>query len=128
MTSGIKNNSDQNILFVGRDWERKGGGILYEAFQLVKVRYPNSKLTIVGPDTAPVSGSGIKFEGFLRKDRKSEAIKLAQLFREASVFCMPSICETWGLVYVEAALSELPIVGLTSGHFLTLLYMERRGI
>lgn len=100
-----------NILFVGRDWERKGGPLVYEAFLLLKNTLPHATLTIVGPKTQPVFGDGIIFEGFLRKHRYFEGRRLKRLFEKASLFCTPSICETWGLVYVEAAACGLPIVG-----------------
>lgn len=100
-----------NILFVGRDWERKGGPLVYEAFKLLKSRMPHATLTIVGPSQPPVYGEGIIFEGFLRKHKYFERRRLMRLFRRASVFCTPSVCETWGLVYVEAAASGLPIIG-----------------
>jgi glycosyltransferase involved in cell wall biosynthesis len=100
-----------NILFVGRDWERKGGPLVYQAFKLLKARVPHATLTIVGPSQPPVHGEGVIFEGFLRKHKYFERRRLMELFRRASIFCTPSVCETWGLVYVEAAASGLPIVG-----------------
>lgn len=100
-----------NILFVGRDWDRKGGPLVYQAFKMLKARMPHATLTIVGPDQPPVTGPGIIFEGFLRKHRYFERRRLLKLFRQASLFCTPSVCETWGLVYVEAAAAGLPIVG-----------------
>lgn len=100
-----------NVLFVGRDWERKGGPLIYRAFKLLQTKIPNATLTIVGPSRPPVSGDGIIFEGFLRKHKYFERRRLMKLFRSASIFCTPSVCETWGLVFVEAAAAGLPIVG-----------------
>jgi glycosyltransferase involved in cell wall biosynthesis len=107
----VERYSRENILFVGRNWVRKGGPLLYQAFLLLKARMPHATLTIVGPDEAPVSGDGIIYEGFLRKHKYFECRRLKKLFEKASLFCTPSVCETWGLVYVEAAASGLPIVG-----------------
>ena len=109
--SDIKRYSRANILFIGRDWERKGGPLAYSAFLLLKEKIPHATLTIVGPTKQPVFGSGIIFEGFLRKHKYLEKRKLKKLYRNASLFCTPSVCETWGLVYVEAAASGLPIAG-----------------
>jgi glycosyltransferase involved in cell wall biosynthesis len=100
------------ILFVGRDWERKGGPLLLEAFAAVRQAVPHATLTIVGPDNHPAPGHpGVNFVGFLAKDNPAQAARLQQLFLEASLFCMPSVCETWGLVYCEAVVAGLPIVG-----------------
>ena len=107
----VERYSRASILFVGRNWERKGGPLVYQAFLKLKARIPHATLTIVGPDEAPVSGEGIIFEGFLRKHKYFERRRLKRLFEQSSLFCTPSVCETWGLVYVEAAASGLPIVG-----------------
>ncbi len=93
------------ILFVGRNWERKGGPILLEAFREVRQQVPHATLTIVGPLERPTHEPGVVFLG-----RVSDA-EVRQAFTEASLFCMPAICETWGIVYVEAAHAGLPIVG-----------------
>ncbi len=93
------------ILFVGRKWEAKGGPLLLEAFREVRKALPQATLTIVGPSVAPCDDDGIRFVG-LASDRH-----LLRLFSECSVFCMPSICETWGIVYSEAAHAGMPIAG-----------------
>ncbi len=107
----LKRYSRANVLFIGRDWERKGGPLAYEAFLLLKKKIPHATLTIIGPTIQPVYGEGVIFEGFLRKHKYLENRKLKKHYLNASLFCTPSVCETWGLVYVEAAASGLPIVG-----------------
>lgn len=109
--TSIERYSRSNILFIGRDWERKGGPLAYKAFMLLKEKIPHATLTIVGPTEQPVFGEGVIFEGFLRKHKFLEKRKLKKLYLKASLFCTPSVCETWGLVYVEAADSGLPVVG-----------------
>ena len=99
------------ILFVGRDWQRKGGDLLYKAFQNVKKEIPHATLVIVGPPESPCSGPGIKFVGPIAKSSPAGLQRLQRLFLSASVFCMPSRCEPWGLVYVEAAQAGMPIIG-----------------
>lgn len=99
------------ILFVGRDWKRKGGDLLVEAFRMVQAEIPRATLTIVGPSAPPTEGEGIRFIGPLNKAKLSQRRRLEQLFLNSSVFCMPSESEPWGLVYVEAAQAGMPIVG-----------------
>jgi len=111
LNNNISRYSRCNILFIGRDWERKGGPLAYQAFLRLKKKIPHATLTIVGPTEQPVFDDGIIFEGFLRKHKYFERRRLIRLYKKASLFCTPSVCETWGLVYVEAAASGLPIVG-----------------
>jgi len=43
--------STPRFLLVGRDFIRKGGKYLLEAFRIVRKGVPTAELTIVGPDT-----------------------------------------------------------------------------
>jgi glycosyltransferase involved in cell wall biosynthesis len=101
------------ILFVGRDWQRKRGDLIVEAFRLLKKRIARATLTIVGPAVAPVAiEEGIHFVGPLDKGNPVERTKLHDLLVNSSVLCMASRSEPWGLVYVEAGLFGLPVVAL----------------
>ena len=46
------------ILFVGKQWERKGGPQLLEAFRLVRAERPDAELWVVGPEQAPAAEAG----------------------------------------------------------------------
>jgi len=95
----------KRILFVGRDWLRKGGPELLEAFRLVRARDPLAKLVLVSSRLPDLEEPGLECHRFV-----SDSM-LRSLYSSASVFCMPSRCETWGLVYCEAARHGTPIVG-----------------
>jgi glycosyltransferase involved in cell wall biosynthesis len=106
----IERYAARRILFVGRQWERKGGPLLLEAFARVRRRFPDATLTVVGTPQSP-GGDGVIWVPALNKGNPIERQRLEELFLSASIFCMPSICECWGLVYVEAAQAGMPIVG-----------------
>jgi glycosyltransferase involved in cell wall biosynthesis len=98
----------RNILFVGVDWERKGGPELIEAFRRLRRRYADATLTVVGCDP-PVREPGVEIVGWL--PREGVARRLA----EATVFCMPSRREPFGYVYLEAMQASLPVVAARRG-------------
>ncbi len=50
--------------------------------------------------------------GYLHKDCPKDKAVLDSLFRDATIFCMPSYWESTGIVYMEAALWGLPVVSL----------------
>jgi len=100
-----------NILFVGIDWERKGGPLLVEAFSKVRKANPKATLSIVGCKPQ-VRMDGVKVYGYLRKDVPDERDLLNSLYRSATIFCMPTYWDSTGIVYMEAALWGLPVVML----------------
>jgi len=95
---------EPTVLYVGSDWRRKGGDVLVDAFRRVRSERPDARLQIVGTEE-PAAEDGVEVLGFLR-DRD----RLADLYARASVFCLPSRFEPYGLVAVEAMAHELPCV------------------
>ena len=71
------------IIFVGKDWERKGGPDLLAAFAGLRERHPDARLQFVGPCDGP-SAPGVDFLGHV------EADDLRTLYRDADIFCLPS--------------------------------------
>lgn len=103
--------STPHVLFVGKDWVRKGGPLLIEAFAILRGKFPEACLTVIGCDP-DVREPGVRVIGFLDKKKPEDAGRIDKAFREATVFCMPSRWESVGLVYMEAALYGLPVVML----------------
>jgi len=94
------------ILFIGYEFTRKGGETLLAAFVLVKKALPQAELIIAGPQRPAVVPTGVTWLGKV-KDRQ----KIASIFQEAAVFVLPSFCEPFGLVFLEAMAYGLPCIG-----------------
>lgn len=97
------------IVFVGVDWERKGGPDLVAAFRLVRTRHPEARLDIVGCSPAGVEGPGIEIHGRRSLD------EVAALLKHADVFCLPTLAEPFGVAFIEAMHAGLPLVGTRLG-------------
>lgn len=95
-------------LFVGIEFERKGGRTLLAAWPDVRTRVPDAELWIVGPRFKPSLRlpAGVRWLG-----RVEDRHTLTSLYREASVFVMPSWFEPWGFVFHEAMAAGVPCVG-----------------
>jgi glycosyltransferase involved in cell wall biosynthesis len=86
-----KDYSARTILFVGLDWERKGGPDLLEAFRQIQPKYPDALLVI--------AGSQVKtdLENVVSLGRISVE-ELNRHYREATIFCLPSRNEPFGVL------------------------------
>ena len=115
-----KDYSAQAILFVGLDWERKGGPQLVEAFRRLYPRFPKATLTIVGSQV-PLKQPGIRVIGPVSVEA------LNDYYKNATIFCMPSRNEPFGIVFVEAMAHALPIVAVRIGALPDMVADDRNG-
>ena len=95
------------ILFVGKDFERKGGYILLDAFNKVVKEVPKAELHIVGPRDI---GKHITNNVFVHGQVKDRAF-LRQLFLTSHVFVMPTLHDSFGFTFLEAMSFGLPCIG-----------------
>jgi glycosyltransferase involved in cell wall biosynthesis len=104
-------NHPPTILFVGRQFHRKGGDLLVQAFRRVRERIPEARLTIAGPLSLPMQEPGITFLGDLSKNDPNGWAALAAAYGSADVFCLPTRFEPLGIAFIEAMCFALPCVG-----------------
>jgi phosphatidylinositol alpha-mannosyltransferase len=107
-----------NLLFVGRIEERKGLIYLLKAFEILKRKYQNLRLIVVGegPERKNcedfVKEKNLKDVVFLGELKGKELFKI---YRTGHIFCAPSIFgESFGLVILEAMASGLPFVAFAN--------------
>ncbi len=96
------------LLFVGRDFKRKGGHIVYEAFCHLKSTRPDVELYVAGPASDPYPNNAVSGYHYMGDCNRS---KLTGLFNLCDVFVMPSYFEAYGLVFIEALTFGLPCIG-----------------
>lgn len=100
--------TNKNILFVGLDWERKGGPELVEAFKTVLQHHPDAQLTIVGcSPTVDVPNCNIVGPVPLEQ--------VSSFYKNAAIFCLPTKLEPFGIVFIEAMSYKLPVVATNIG-------------
>jgi glycosyltransferase involved in cell wall biosynthesis len=99
-----------NILFIGKDFKRKGGDQLLEAFNIVRKEIRDASLTLIGPDLRNLP-DGVSCRGFVSKEDSQGVEALLNEYSKASVFVMPSLYEPFGIVFAEAMAHRLPCIG-----------------
>lgn len=103
-----------DVLFIGKDFARKGGEVLLQAFSLVRRDAPSARLHVVGT-TLPRAIDGVQVHGFVNKQTPEGAAYLSDLFTRAAVFVMPSFFEPFGIPFIEAMYHGTPCIGTTIG-------------
>ena len=98
------------ILFIGTEFARKGGPQLLQAFRVVRESIPSAELHIVGPTQISNLPAGAVLHGHLSKADPEQRTKLESLFREATLFALPSLYEPFGIAPLEAMLYQVPAV------------------
>ena len=100
----------KSILFVGVDFEGKGGPTLVEAFRRVRKEIPDATLRIVGC-TPALNEPGVEVVGVLSKTNPVQEARLRQLYEQSSLFVLPTRFDCFGIVFVEAMYHRLPCIG-----------------
>ncbi len=98
-------------LFVGKDFARKGGKFLLEAFRLVRQAIPDAELFIVGP-ILPTQPAGVVCAGYLSKTKADESALLTQLFGSATAVVLPSVYEPFGISLLEGMAFARPCIAV----------------
>lgn len=99
-----------SVLFIGKDFERKGGDVLLQAFERVRREVPAARLRIVGPPGDGVPRPGVEMMGTLRKAVPAEFERLTEALQTSDVFCLPTRYEPFGIAVVEAMAAGLACV------------------
>lgn len=125
------------VLFVGslnKSQQYKGLDVLISAFGLVQAESPNARLVVVGPGdglemyAALATEAGVAdhvdFAGHIGHDQ------LAQYYKLASVFAMPSTSRTegFGIVFAEAGAVGTPVIGSAIGGVPYAVKADRTGL
>jgi glycosyltransferase involved in cell wall biosynthesis len=102
------------VLCVCRFYPRKRLSVLLNAAGRLRNRIPELKVRIVGhgPEAARLKAQwrNLKLERFVTWLGDVSQEQLAKEYKQAHVFCLPSVQEGFGLVFLEAMASGKPIV------------------
>lgn len=102
---------EPRILFIGKDHQRKGSAVLLQAFEIVRRELPEAQLHLVGGINVGGDRPGVVSHGFVKSSTLAGRGQFDHLFATASVFCLPSRYEPFGIAFVEAMHAGLPCVG-----------------
>ena len=105
------------LVFVGVDWERKGGDTAITVVRRLNEMGIKSVLTIVGcrPPLPVEQLPFVECAGFLSKADERDRERLDQIFLQSHFLLLPTLAECFGLVFAEASAYALPSVSRAVG-------------
>lgn len=101
------------VLYVGVDFERKGGEQLLRSFARVAQHVPTARLHIVGPHNVHIPAEirdSVRFHGYVSRQTPQGAALFRDLYHRCSLFVLPSMYEPFGMSSLEAMLCQIPVV------------------
>ncbi len=112
-----------SLLFVGRLVEKKGCTYLLQAMELLKPRFPELRLTVVGDgELGPAlkqeseeRGLNVDFVGSATPTQVREQLSRCWLFVAPSIVAASGDAEGLGMVFLEAQALRTPVVSFRSG-------------
>jgi len=107
----LRNQEYLHILFIGKDWDRKGGPLAVEITRSLNAMGVQSFLDIVGCRPAISKADRfVRIHGLIRGEDPRESKRLQDLFLDSNFLLVPTNAECFGIVFAEAAAHCLPVV------------------
>jgi glycosyltransferase involved in cell wall biosynthesis len=116
------------LLFIGVEWERKGGPVALQVVRtLVKLGIP-AHLTIIGctPVISNEDADHVSVRGFIKKTSDGQQ-EIFNEFGKAHFLIVPSVAECYGLVYCEASALGVPAIARNVGGVGTIIKNDVNG-
>ena len=111
-----RKSSSCKLLFVGVDWQRKGGGIAFETLLELEKMGITAELIICGC-TPPKQFTHEKMQiiPFLDKNDPEQHNRLTQLYLESDFLLLPTRSDCTPIVFCEANAYGLPVITARTG-------------
>ncbi len=104
------------LLFLGVDWQRKGGEIAFEALLRLEELGVQAELIVVGC-TPPkeFTHESLTVIPYLNKSDEKQRQQLEDLFKTSDFLFLPTRSECYGMVFCEASAYGLPVISTNTG-------------
>ncbi|HYK01375.1 MAG TPA: glycosyltransferase family 4 protein [Thermoanaerobaculia bacterium] len=98
------------LLWIGVDWERKGGDFAVAVVRELRERGLDAELDVVGPVQPPPSPSWVRLHG-----RRTAETGLGELYAAASALLLPTAADLTPVAIAEAAMAGRPAIASPAG-------------
>ncbi|MFZ4462215.1 MAG: glycosyltransferase family 4 protein [Bacteroidales bacterium] len=104
------------LLFLGVEWERKGGEIAFETFKILKNSGLKTTLTVCGCiPPRHIVDEDMEVIPYINKNNFDEYKKFEQILLQHHFLILPTRAECFGVVFCEASAYGLPSITTDTG-------------
>jgi len=103
------------LLFIGIDWERKGGTLAVEIARLLNQQGIRTTLRVAGCRPVEALPDFVEVIGHINKRTPEGRQRFEDLCRDADFFILPTKAEAAGIVFCEACAYGLPSITFDTG-------------
>lgn len=116
------------LLFIGKDWQRKGGAIALEACRLLQRQGLDAELTIIGCDPPEARDEpGVSVVPFLDKRKPADRERFEELLFGSNFFLFPTRADCSPIVICESVAYGLPVVAAAVGGLPSMVKPDESG-
>lgn len=116
------------LLFIGRDWERKGGDVAVATLRELHARGVCAELHVVGAEAGTTERvPGMISHGFLDKNRRADRKRLTRLLNDSHLLILPTRADCTPMVVAEANSHATPVLITDVGGVASLMDPGRNG-
>ena len=110
-------NAPCNLLFIGRNWNMKGGNKVLEIYHNLKGRGFQCTLTIIGsePPMSLPNDPNIEIYPFIDKTNSNDRLKFHEILTRSHFLILPTRFDCFGIAFCEACAYGIPSLGTNVG-------------
>lgn len=105
-----KNSNICNLLFIGKEWERKGGDKAISIYQYLRQKKFSCTLTIVGSDPNIQDIDNVEVYPYVDKNTEEGRNIFDLLLKRSHFLIAPTIFECFGIMFCEASAYGIPSI------------------
>ena len=117
------------LVFIGTNWEKKGGDKVLQTYRLLKTGGFSCSLTIIGstPKEIPDADENLTIIPFLNKEKKEHLDRLCKILSESHFLVLPTEFDAYGIVFCEASAYGVPSITSNVGGVGQPVHEEKNG-
>jgi|GEM_PF-116202 len=106
-----------NLVFIGKNWKKKGGDKVFMAYRKLKSKGLQCTLTIIGstPQEPYDEIKDVTVIPFLDKSKSEHLKRLCNILKEAHFLVLPTEFDAFGIVFCEASAYGVPSIAANVG-------------